>query len=93
MHVTGDISVGNILTIALATISMVFVAGQLRQLLQTLVEDVQQLKADHRDLQEALQAHEERDLEAFGALRESMVEVLLQSRRHHHHSAPAEGKQ
>lgn len=70
MHVTTDISVGNLITLVVTTCALVFGAGRLTQVLNTLA-------ADFKD-------HQKEDLDTFNGIRETLMEILVRQQTGHH---------
>lgn len=72
MHFDWNISIGNLISIAMTIITLVYGAGRLSHILTTLVEEVKEIKRD-------LGVHQVEDHDSFERLNKSLLDIAMRS--------------
>lgn len=81
MHLVGDITAGNVITIISIIVGAAFTGGKLVEVLKALAADVSDIKLN-QDRQDAVfRQHEKDDSKAFGEIHERLLEISLRRTR------------
>jgi hypothetical protein len=73
-HLTGDITIGNLITILITALSAAYAGGKLTGVLTALTQKVTEMQADFKQ-------HQEQDREAFALIHEKLIEIALRHGR------------
>ena len=79
MHLVGDFTWGNVITILITVISAAYAGGKLTQILKTLVDKVAAIEGDFETHLKAFRQHEKDEWDAFGKIHEQLIELALRT--------------
>lgn len=79
MHLAGDFTWGNVITIFITVISAAYAGGKLTQILKTLVDKVAAIEGDFDLHIKAFRQHEKDEWDAFGKVHEQLIELALRT--------------
>jgi len=81
MHLVGDITVGNVITVISIIIGAAFTGGKLVEVLKMLAADVAEIKMGQDKAETAFRLHEKEDAKAFSDIHEKLIEIALRRTR------------